>query len=99
MRSTGIIETKADCVYDPSDGGVASTMESGMAALEAVLSEPQMRMLKTVRNQPGIDAECLAQYVGTTLRARGFEENLRRLRADELLVGGKDSLRVADWLT
>lgn len=47
---------------------------------------------------PGIDAESLAGFMETTIRARGFEENLRRLRADSLLVGGKDNLRVAEWL-
>ena len=97
MRSSGMIETKGDCVYDRTDGGVASTMESGMAALKAVLSEPQYKMLEAVR-RPGVSAESLAGWMNTTLRARGFEENLRRLRADDLLVGGKDSLQVADWL-
>jgi hypothetical protein len=55
-------------------------------------------MLEAVRSTPGVSAESLAEWMGTTPRARGFEENLRRLRSDDLLVGNKEKLHVADWL-
>jgi hypothetical protein len=99
MKAAGFIRVQNDIAQETGANGIPATMESGMATLKAVLSEPQYQMLEGVRATPGIDAEALAIFMGTTLRARGFEENLRRLRADDLLVGGKDCLRVADWLT
>jgi hypothetical protein len=97
LRKDGMVTT-LNGVFDSNGYGHPSDLGSGWAALRAVLSDPQCKMLQAVRDTPRVTAESLAEFMGTTVRARGFEENLRRLRADELLTGGKDALTVAEWL-
>lgn len=97
LRKDGMVTT-ANGVFDSNGYGHPSDLGSGWAALRTVLSDPQYKMLQAVRDTPHVTAESLAEFMGTTVRARGFEENLRRLRADELLTGGKDALAVAEWL-
>jgi hypothetical protein len=97
LRKEGMVTT-ANGVLDSNGYGHPGDIGGGMNALRTVLSTPQFTMLETVQRSHQMDAETLAQLMSTTVRARGFEENLRRLRADELLTGGKDALRVAEWL-
>jgi hypothetical protein len=97
LRNGGFIETQGDLIKMLGPFGTAEEMR-GDGALRKVLSEPQYRMLQAVHETPGVSAESLAAWMQTTVRARGFEENLRRLRADELLIGSNDSLQVAEWL-
>jgi hypothetical protein len=98
LRAAGMVTT-ANGVFDSNGYGNPGDLGSGWVALKSVLSNPQYEMLHKVYefNIP-MPAEILAEQMQTTVRARGFEENLRRLRADELLTGGKDALRVAEWL-
>jgi hypothetical protein len=97
LRAAGMVTT-ANGVFDSNGYGHPGDIGSGMSALHKVLSTPQLEMLEAVRRSGSMGAETLAELMGTTVRARGFEENLRRLRADELLAGSKDDLRVAEWL-
>lgn len=97
LRASGMITT-SNGAFDSNGYGHPGDIGSGMGALRKVLSDPQYKMLDAVRASRSLSAETLAELMGTTVRARGFEENMRRLRADELLVGNKDSLSVAEWL-
>jgi hypothetical protein len=97
LRKDGMV-TMNYGVLDSNGYGHPGDIGGGMEALRKVLSDPQFKMLEAVRRSREMAADTLAELMGTTVRARGFEENLRRLRADELFVGSKDNLQVAEWL-
>ncbi len=98
LRSAGMLQSEDGLLRMTAAYGTAGLMTRGMDALEAVLSGPQIQMLRLVRKHGSASTEELANLMNTTMRSRGFEENLRRLRSDELLIGSKDALRVAEWL-
>lgn len=75
---------------------------SGAALLDKVcqmLSGPQTEILRhLVKTHLYIPLETLAQQFNTTVRARGFEENVRFLRSNDLIETQNGSVGAADWL-
>jgi len=96
LPANGVTQTFA-CI---GRKGAGKTYLASMLAEQMLDIGAQIVIIDPVGNWWGlrVDAESLAEYMGTTVRARGFEENLRRLRNDDLLVGSKESLKVAEWL-
>lgn len=69
------------------------------AKLRELLSGPQWQYLEELmRHSNGVTAEDLATRFETTVRARGFEENVRTLRAYELAEKNGDRIKVAEWV-
>jgi hypothetical protein len=98
LKTADVVSVSNGIIQIENGVGTPATMASGMDALRQVLSDPQFRMLQYVQCSPGISIDSLADYMQTTVRARGFEENMRRLKSDDLLIANKDRLRVAEWL-
>lgn len=68
--------------------------------VHSVLSGPQwayLELLINLRRKP-LTLERLAEQFNTTVRARGFEENIRFLRNNEMIVTTSGAVVAADWL-
>lgn len=64
-----------------------------------MLSGPQSDMLRfLLKHSNPIDEGYLATHFNTTVRARGFEENIRFLRSNDLITTPSGQVQVADWL-
>ena len=77
-------------------------MLPGLPTLPAVLvrlklSEPQEKMLRILYRCP-IEREDIAERMGTTVRARGFEGNVRVLKSKGYVVSNGARLTLAPWL-
>lgn len=62
-------------------------------------SGPQAEILRFLlaQNRP-VTPDLLATHFNTTVRARGFEENIRFLRSNDLITTPGGQVQVADWL-
>jgi hypothetical protein len=107
LRQRGLIESTGDGMARRTDAGrrLSGSVKplSGTdlrARIYEMLSGPQAQMLTLlVAHSAGIRVDALAAKLSTTERARGFEENLRVLRSNEIVetvAGGV--VRPASWL-
>jgi hypothetical protein len=66
--------------------------------ITAMMSGPQADMFNYVVERGPISLEHLATHFATTTRARGFEENLRFLRTNEVIEKHGEHVIAADWV-
>lgn len=106
LRAKGYIETGSGNVRLTDAGrsfiGRVAPLKGSelLAGIREVLSGPQWDYLQVlIQMRPkAVTIEQLAARFNTTVRARGFEENIRFLRSNELIVKQGDGVRVADWV-
>jgi hypothetical protein len=104
LRSKGYITTQGGDVRlnDVSKVGKSAplTRPQILDRIRQFLSGPQWQYLSVlIESSPkGWTVERLASAFNTTVRARGFEENIRFLRSNELIAKEGDTVRAAEWL-
>lgn len=106
LRNKGYIETVSGNVRLNEQGrafvGRVQPLKGDelLNGVRSVLSGPQwqyMELLISLRRKP-LTLERLAEQFNTTVRARGFEENIRFLRNNEMIVTTGGTVVAADWL-
>lgn len=80
--------------------GEPSTVWNVRDKLREMLSGPQDELLATLDQvyPHGMQLETLAATHNTTVRARGFEENLRFLRSNEIIEVSQGVAKRAEWV-
>lgn len=73
------------------------TFDAMLARLGVMLPTPQINILRQLKRGPH-SPENLADAVGTTVRARGFEENIRQLRKRDYVLYGAGNYTLVSWL-
>lgn len=73
------------------------TFEAMIQRLAVLLPQPQIAILRRL-HMGATDGENLAAAVSTTPRARGFEENIRRLRKSGYIEYGNGQYTLIPWL-
>ena len=63
-----------------------------------MLSGPQAQLFRELKPGTEYTLDDLAEFFGTTVRARGFEENIRFLRSNELITVTGGVARRAEWI-
>jgi hypothetical protein len=74
-----------------------ATFDAVLARLAVMLTGPQVEILRAL-HKAETQPERLAAKVGTTVRSRGFEENMRRLRKLEYVVLSFGIYSLIPWL-
>lgn len=106
LRNKGYIETGSGNVNLTAQGrafiGHVQPLKGHelLNGVREVLSGPQwqyLELLINLRRKP-LTLERLAEQFNTTVRARGFEENIRFLRNNEMIVTTGGAVVAADWL-
>ncbi|HEV2709123.1 MAG TPA: DUF87 domain-containing protein [Edaphobacter sp.] len=100
LKAKGYVEgiklTPAGSAIAQADATVP-TFEAMLTRLSVMLPSPQIAILRQLK-RGAHEPETLAQAVGTTVRARGFEENIRRLRKSEYISYAGGSYVLTPWL-
>lgn len=106
LRNRGFVETGSGNVNLTAQGramvGHVQPLKGHelLNGVREVLSGPQwqyLELLITLRRKP-LTLERLAEQFNTTVRARGFEENIRFLRNNDMIVTSGGSVVAAEWL-
>jgi hypothetical protein len=89
-----ITESGLDLVGEVS--GIADIKEK----IAEMLSGPQAQLFRYLDKAypDAYSLESIAETFGTTVRARGFEENVRFLRSNEIIAVAGGMAKRADWI-
>jgi hypothetical protein len=107
LKKGGYVEPQPEEKVTLSDAGLAIAgepetlpMEKVRSRIHQMLSGPQSQYLSLLQDlyPRGVTTEQLAEAFKTTVRARGFEENVRTLRSNELITKTGEEVKCADWM-
>lgn len=105
VKAAYVAKQSGDYVKATSAGEAVSGRQPPLGGEELhnritqMLSGPQSEMLRfLLKHSNPIDEGYLATHFNTTVRARGFEENIRFLRSNDLITTSSGQVQVADWL-
>lgn len=104
VRQLGYVDVSNARAKLTGDGsaiaGEPSSPPDVKSKVKEMLSGPQTQLLETLDEvyPRAMPLEVLATTHGTTVRARGFEENLRFLRSNEIVVVANGAAARAEWV-
>jgi hypothetical protein len=104
VRTAGYVNTSRDRALLTQEGlsitGEAEPPSDVKGKICAMLSGPQAELFRALdESYPhGRELETLAAEFNTTVRARGFEENMRFLRSNDLITVSGGVATRAEWI-
>lgn len=103
VRQFGLVDVASECARLTESGKDVAGEPAPVdvkTKVKEMLSGPQTELLETLDEvyPHEMPLETLAATHNTTVRARGFEENLRFLRSNELITVAQGAAKRAEWI-